>query len=166
MSWKSTLITVGVIILTFAVIGYFYGEHKYIRGYDDTVATLSQDSTEVIIDTFYIKGRETTVYIPYYAEAVIDTVDNTIIYSTQIDTSVVIDKDTIAVLTQDIVFSEGYFDILTNILIKPVEKLVKVTKTEFRTVIKEVEADPPFYNTWIAGFISGIVLFLSLVIFI
>ena len=47
MSTKSTLIAAAVILLTFVAICYFYGEGKYRSGYNDAVATLTQDSTAV-----------------------------------------------------------------------------------------------------------------------
>ena len=55
------------------------------------------------------------------------------------------------VLNQDISFTEGVFETLLKIDIRPVEKIITVTKTEYRTVIKEVPADPPFYNTFVFG---------------
>ena len=58
------------------------------------------------------------------------------------------------------------FEVLRDIEIRPVGKLINVVETIFQTVPVEVPADPPFYNTWIIGFISGIISFLLLVIFI
>ena len=155
MSIKSSLLSVGVIMAIFLIGGYFYGEHKYDKGYDDAVATLTTDSTAV--DTVLTVEYDTVyIYFPYYAEAQIDTVYESLVFSTQIDTSVVINEDTVVVLKQDISFApsfitdggggkwtvytqddfKGYFDIITDIQIRPVEKLVEVTKREFRTVLK------------------------------
>ena len=162
MSTKSTLISAGIILLVFAVIFYFYGEHKYDTGYDDAVATLTQDSTAV--DTVLTVEYDTVyIYFPYYAEAVIDTVNEAIRYSTQIDTSVVIDSVEVAHITQDIYFSEGMFEILSKIDIYPIEKIIEVTKTQFRTVVKEVTVSE-FPNTWLTGFISGVISFLIMVL--
>ena len=180
MSVKSTLIAAGIILLVFAVIGYFYGEHKYDTGYDDAVATLTQDSTSV--DTLTIVKYDTVyINIHHYIRADVDTVNESLVFSTQIDTSVVIAEDTVVVLKQDISFApsfitdgggnewtvytkddfKGYFDIITDIQIRPVEKLVEVVKKVFRTVKGPVPADPAFYNTfWFGSVFATIAILL------
>ena len=167
MSLKSTLIAAGVIALAFVVIGYFYGESRYDRGYADAVASIVQDSVEVRIDTVKVPYPVPVYYERKYSVvADVDTVNDAIIYHTSTDTTLIVGEDTVAVLTQDISFTEGIFEILTKLEIRPVERLIAITRTAFRTVPVFVPADPPFYNTWITGFISGIISFLLLAIFL
>ncbi len=168
MSFKSFLMAAGVEALIFVVFGYFYGEHKYDEGGDDTRASIVTDSTVVVTTDTVWAVADTVIRYEWLIinEAVIDTVNEVVTYSTQIDTAVVMGKDTVALISQDISLTEGIFQTLMKIDIRPIEKIVNVVKTEFRTVIKEVPADPPFYNTWITGFISGIISFILLVIFI
>ena len=160
MSVKSTLIAAGIILLVFAVIGYFYGEHKYDKGYEDCLNSLTIDSTKT--DTLTIVKYDTVyINIHHYVRADVDTVNESLVFSTKIDTSVVIDKDTVVTLNQSISFSQGYFDIITDIQIRPVEKLVEVVKKVFRTVKVPVPADPPFYNTfWFGSVFTAIAILL------
>ena len=160
----------------------------YRAGEDDTIANLTQDSTSV--DTLTIVKYDTVyINIHHYVRADVDTVsgalnealNGAIIYSTNIDTSVVINEDTVVVLKQDISFApsfitdgggnewtvytkddfKGYFDIITDIQIRPVEKLVEVVKKVFRTVKVPVPADPPFYNTfWFGSVFATIAILL------
>ena len=174
MSTKSTIIAVVLLAAGLFASHYFTYKTAYSTGYDAAVATLSVDSTAV--DTVITKAD--TVFVikfRHYVDADVDSiswVDETgqtdsvlfdIVYSTQIDTSVVSGTDTVATLTQNISFSNGYFDIVTDIQIRPVEKLVEVTKTSFRTVLKEVTVSE-FPNTWLTGFISGVISFLIMVL--
>ena len=163
MSTKSTLVAAGIVLLLLAASHYFTYKTAYNKGYDDCLNTLTQDSTKKTVDTVYIKGREVTVYIPYYAEAYTDTVQGAIVYKTQIDTSVVIEQDTVMHLTQDISLTEGIFEILSEIDIFPIERIVTVDKTTFRTVVKEVTVSE-FPNTFLTGLISGLVLFIIMVV--
>ena len=165
MSIKSSLLSVGVIMAIFLIGGYFYGEHKYDKGYDDAVATLTTDSTAVVIDTFYVKADTVTKYEWVLVNvADVDSSKDALVYSTQLDTSIVIEGDTVATLREDISFSDGVFAILMDLELRPVEKIVEITRTEFRTVKVPVPADCTFPNTWLTGFISGLILFLSMVL--
>jgi len=168
VSTKSTLIAIGIAIAVLIASNYYTYKTAYSKGYDDAVATLTTDS--VSVDTLTIVKYDTVyINIHHYIRADVDTVsgalnealNGAINYSTNIDTSVVIDKDTVVVLRQDISFSEGYFDIITDIQIRPVEKLVEVTKTVFRTVKVPVPADPAFYNTfWFGSVFATIAILL------
>ena len=184
MSTKSLLISVGIVAVLLIASHYFTYKTAYSKGYDDAVATLTIDSTKtdtitvVKYDTVYIK-------IHHYTRADVDTVHNVtgdaLIYKMLVDTSVVIAEDTVVVLKQDISFApsfitdgggnewtvytkddfKGYFDIITDIQIRPVEKLIEVTKTVFRTVKVPVPADPPFYNTfWFGSVFATIAILL------
>jgi len=121
------------------------------------------------------------VYFDWEREADVDTVNDVITYSTHIDTAIVYHRDstfntimvsdTVAVISQDIsltlikdAYTEGLFNVLMNIELKPIEKIITITEIVYQTVIKEVAASPPFYNTWIVGFISGVIMFLILAI--
>jgi len=161
MSVKSFLMAAGVEALIFVVFGYFYGEHKDSGGYDRAVATLSQDSTVVITDTVWVKA-DTVIRYEWLivSEAVIDTVEDVLTYSTHIDTTVIINKDTVAVISQDISLTEGIFETLMKIDIRPVEKIINVVKTEFRTVVKEVRISS-FPNTFLTGFISAVITIIA-----
>jgi hypothetical protein len=156
MSVKSTLIALGVVLI-FIALGYFYGEKKYDTGYDDAINSITLDSTVTTADTVYTKGREVTVYIPYYVKAIVDTVDESIIYSTELDTSVVIEQDTVVTLKQDISFSEGFFNILTDLVIKPIKETVTINTTQFQTVVKEIPVSQ-FPNTFLTGFASALII--------
>ncbi len=167
MSIKLNLLAAGILILVFAAIGYFYSEGRYKSGYKDAVASVTQDSVEIRIDTVKIPYPDPfPVYLERTIDADIDTVDNIITYSTHIDSTVIIDGDTVAVINLDISLTEAIFKILMEIDIRPAEYLITLTRTEFRTVPVFIPADPPFYNTWIVGFISGVISFLLLAIFI
>lgn len=154
MGTKSTLIAAGVIALAFVAVCYFYGEHKYDRGYADAVASIIVDSTETKIDTVRVPYPDPfPVYIEREIEAETDTIDSVITYSAELDTTVMKGGDTVAVITQDLYFTEGIFKTLMEIEIRPVERLVLITKTTFSTVPVFVNIDPPFYNTTVFGII-------------
>ncbi|MFA9409468.1 MAG: hypothetical protein ACERKJ_11650, partial [Candidatus Dadabacteria bacterium] len=89
---------------------------SYNKGYDDAVATLSIDSTVVVIDTFYVKADTVTKYEWLFVNvADVDSSKDALVYSTQLDTSIVMEDDTVATLKQDISFTEGIFKILSEI---------------------------------------------------
>ena len=163
MSVKSFLMAAGIEALIFVVFGYFYGEHKYDEGGDDTRASIVTDSTVVVTTDTVWAVADTVIRYEWLivSEAVIDTVNDAVTYSTHIDTAVVIDGDTVAVIKQDISFVDGIYEILTKIEIRPVEKIINVVKTEFRTVIKEVRISS-FPNTFLTGFISAIITIIAL----
>ncbi len=158
MSFKSFLMAAGVEALIFVVFGYFYGEHKYDEGGDDTRASIVTDSTVVVTTDTVWAVADTVIRYEWLIinEAVIDTVNEVVTYSTQIDTAVVMGKDTVALISQDISLTEGIFQTLMKIDIRPVEKIINVIKTEFRTVIKEVRISS-FPNTFLTGFISAVI---------
>ena len=168
MSTKSTLIAVGIIILML-IASFFTGRITcYRAGEDDTIANLTQDSTSV--DTLTIVKYDTVyIKIHHYVRADVDTVsgalnealNGAINYSTNIDTSVVVDSVEVFHLKQSISFSEGMFEVLSKIDIYPIEKIVEVTKTVFRTVKVPVPADPPFYDTfWFGSIFTAIAILL------
>ncbi|KKL53276.1 hypothetical protein LCGC14_2277060 [marine sediment metagenome] len=161
MSVKSFLMAAGIEALIFVVFGYFYGEHKDSGGYDRAVATLSQDSMAVTTDTVWAVA-DTVIRYEWLivSEAVIDTVNEVVTYSTRIDTAAVMGKDTVAVISQDISLTEDIFEILMKIDIRPVEKIINVVKTEFRTVVKEVRISE-FPNTFLTGFISAVITIIA-----
>ena len=148
----------GIEALIFVVFGYFYGEHKYDEGGDDTRASIVTDSTVVVTTDTVWAVADTVIKYEWLIvnEAVIDTVNDAVTYSTRIDTAVVINKDTVAIINQDISLTEGIFETLMKIDIRPVEKIINVVKTEFRTVVKEVRISS-FPNTFLTGFIPAIV---------
>ena len=163
MTTKSLIVAGGIVLILLAVSNFITWRVTKSIVTDDVIATLTTDSTAV--DTVLTVEYDTVyIYFPYYAGALIDTVGDDIVYSTQIDTSVVDKGIEVFHLKQSVSFSNGYFDIITDIQIRPVEKLVEVTKTTFRTVLKEVPANPPFYNTYIFGSVSTIVVILLMVL--
>ena len=160
MSVKSTLWAIGIAIAVLIASNYYTYKTAYSKGYDDAVATLTIDSTKT--DTLTIVKYDTVyINIHHYTRADVDTVNESLVFSTQIDTSVVVDSVEVFHLKQSVSFSQGYFDIITDIQIRPVEKLVEVTKTVFRTVKVPVPADPPFYNTfWFGSVFATIAILL------
>ena len=152
----------GIEALIFVVFGYFYGEHKYDEGGDDTRASIVTDSTVVVtIDTVWTVADTVIVYEWLIVnEAVIDTVEDVLTYSTHIDTTVIMGTDTVASINQDISLTEGIFETLMKIDIRPVEKIINVVKTEFRTVVKEVQISS-FPNTFLTGFISAVITIIT-----
>ena len=180
MSTKSLIVAGGIVLILLAVSNFITWRVTKNIVTDDVIATLTTDSTAV--DTVLTVEYDTVyIYFPYYAEAQIDTVYESLVFSTQIDTSVVINEDTVVVLKQDIsfapsfitdgggnewaVYTKGDFKILTDLELRPVEKLVEVTKREFRTVPKEVPVSK-FPNTFMTGFVSGLLIAIILLIFL
>ncbi len=163
MSVKFNLLAAGILLLVFAAIGYFHGEGRYKSGRKDAVNSITQDSIEIRIDTVKIPYPDPfPVYLERTIDADIDTSDNIITYSTHIDSTVIIDGDTVAVINLDISLTEAIFKILMSIELRPVEFLVALTRTEFRTVPVFIPADPPFYNTfWFGSVFATLTLLLT-----
>ncbi len=165
MSFKSTLLVTGIVIAV--LVASHYAVHIVTKNIvtEDVLASITQDSVVTVIDTVRVPYPDPfPVYLERTIDADIDTVDNIITYSTQLDTTIIIDGDTVAVINQDISLTEGIFNILMNIELRPIEKTITITETVYQTITKEVPSSPPFYNTWIVGFISGVISFLILVI--
>ena len=154
MSVRSTLLAIGITIVVLIASHYFYGEFKYKSGHRDGVSSVVQDSVKV--DTVFVEVEVIKYEWIVVKEAEVDTVDEIITYSTSLDSTFVVDKDTVAVLKQDISFTEGIFEILTNIEIRPIEKLI--IKTEYKTIEVLVPESNPFYNTTVFGIILTLVL--------
>ena len=163
MSTQQVIIAAGISLIILAAF-YFYGGHKYDKGYADAVAAVTVDSTEVIIDTFYVETEVIKYEWLIVNEGVIDTVNEGVRYSTSLDTTVVIAQDTVLSLKQDISFSEGMFEVLSKIDIYPIERFIEVNKTVFRTVEVPVPADPSFPNTFLTGFLSAVITIITLVL--
>ncbi len=158
MSWKFGIIAGGVILALLAVIFYFYGEHKENVGVEKTLTSLTedslritQDSVKAIIDTFYIKGD--TIRLPAEKEMA----DSGMVFKTELTIPVIVGLDTVGMIKQKVSFDseEEVFDIIIEeLIIKPVTKYIPVImKTYYQTAIREVPADPPFYNTFWFGVI-------------
>ncbi len=157
MTTKSTVIAIALLIAGLFAYHLWYGNYREQVGVDKTIATLIQDSTAVTVDTVWTVADTVIVYEWLIVnEAVIDTVEDVLTYSTHIDTTVIMGTDTVAIINQDISLTEGIFETLMKIDIRPVEKIINVVKTEFRTVVKEVRISS-FPNTFLTGFISAIV---------
>ncbi len=164
MNTKSTLIAIALLAAGLFAYHSWYGNYREQVGVDKTVATLTQDSTVVTSDTVWVVA-DTVIKYEWLIikEADTDTIEDIITYSTHIDTALVINKDTVAVINQDISLTEGIFETLMKIEIRPVEKIINVIKTEFRTVIKEVRISS-FPNTFLTGFISMVILVMGFLI--
>ena len=156
MSTKITLITAGLLIL--AVIFYFYGEHKENVGVEKTLTSLktdslrvSQDSVKTVTDTFYVKGD--TIRLPAEKEMA----DSGVIFRTELAIPVIVGLDTVGMIKQKVSFDsekEMFNIFIEELIIRPVTKYVPVSvKTYYQTAIKEIPADPPFYNTFWFGVI-------------
>ena len=157
MTTKSTVIAIALLIAGLFAYHLWYGNYREQVGVDKTVATLSQDSTAIEIDTVWAVADTVIKYEWIFVNvADVDTVEDVLTYSTQLDTTVIMDKDTVLVLTADISLTEGIFETLMKIDIRPIEKIINVVKTEFRTVIKEVSVSE-FPNTFLTGFISAVI---------
>ena len=154
MSVKFNLIAAGILIVGLAALIYFYGGSRYKDGHRDGVSSVVQDSLKV--DTVFVDVPVIEYEWIVIKEAEVDTVDKVITYSTSLDSTFVVDKDTVAVLKHDISFAEGIFEILTNIEIRPVEKLI--IKTEYKTIEILVPESNPFYNTTVFGIILTLIL--------
>ena len=154
MTLKSIGVAICIILICIA-IAYFYSERRYVKGFNDGVRSITLDSTITLIDTVEVTD---TIEIRYYKEieAEIDTVDDALVYSTSIDTSVVIKEDTVATLITDVVFTEGIFKIISKIDVFPVEKLITTERTVYQTQVKEV-AVSKFPNTFLTGFGTALV---------
>ncbi len=156
MSWKA--IAGSIIFVLILLAGSNFVNWKitstsyYNDGYNDGQSSIVQDSTRA--DTVRVPYPDPfPVYIEREIEAETDTIDSVITYSAKIDTTVMKGGDTVAVITQDLYFTEGIFKTLMEIEIRPVERLVLITKTTFSTVPVFVNIDPPFYNTTVFGII-------------
>ena len=156
MSTKLILIAAGLLIL--AAIFYFYGEHKENVGVEKTLASLTadslkvtQDSVKTIVDTFYVKGD--TIRLPAEKEMA----DSGIMFRTELIIPVIVGLDTVGMIKQKVSFDSGkemFNIIIEELIIKPVTKYIPVLmKTYYQTAIREVAADPPFYNTFWFGVI-------------
>ncbi len=164
MNTKFTLIAIALLAAGLFAYHTWYGDYREQVGVDKTVATLSQDSTTIEIDTVWAVADTVIKYEWIFVNvAEIDTVEDVLTYSTQLDTTVIVDKDTVLVLTADISLTEGIFETLMKIDIRPIEKIINVVKTKFRTVIKEVRISS-FPNTFITGFISMAILVIGFLI--
>ena len=157
------VVIIFLILSIFVAIAYFYSERRYVAGFNDGVRSITLDSTITLVDTVEVTD---TIEIRYYtvSEAVIDTVNDAVRYLTHLDTTVVVKEDTVMQLNQHISFSEGIFKILSEIETYPVEKWITKTETIYQTQVKEVPADNPFYNTWLAGFASALVIVLTIIL--
>ncbi len=164
---RQIIIAAGITLAILAALYFYhtwYGNYRDQVGVDKTVATLSQDSTAIEIDTVWAVADTVIKYEWIFVNvADVDTVEDVLTYSTQLDTTIIIDKDTVLVLTADISFIEGIFETLMKIDIRPVEKIINVIKTEFRTVVREVSVSE-FPNTFITGFISMAILVIGFLI--
>lgn len=162
---RSTLLAIALTIAGLIASHYFYGNFRYDSGHRDGVSSVSQDSVK--IDTVFVEVPVIEYEWIVVKEAEVDTVNDAsndlMTYSTSLDSTFVIDKDTVAVLKQDISFTEGMFEILTNIEIRPIEKIITVTNTVYQTAIKEV-AVSKFPNTFLTGFISAVVLVFAIIV--
>ena len=161
MGWKAItgiIIFILIILVGSNIVNWKLTSTSY---YNDGQDSVIQDSTIVEIDTVRVPYPDPfPVYIKVKVEAETDTTDDTITYSTHIDTALVIDKDTVAVINQDISITDGIFEVLMKIDIRPVEKIINVIKTEFRTVVKEVRISS-FPNTFLTGFISAVITIIA-----
>ncbi len=158
MSNKVILIVIGITIVVLIASHYFYGEHKERVGVEKTLASLiedslkvTQDSAEVRIDTFYIKGD--TIRLPAEKEMA----DSGMIFRTELTIPVITGLDTVGMIKQKVSFDsekEMFNIVIEELIIKPATKYIPVfKKTYYQTAIREVPADPPFYNTFWFGVI-------------
>jgi len=79
---------------------------------------------------------------------------------------VIIEQDTVALISQDISFTEGIFKILMDVEIRPIKETITIDKIIFQTVEVPVPANPPFYQKFTFGFVTGILLMLLTIIFL
>ena len=157
------VVTIFLILSIFVAIAYFYSERRYVAGYNAGFHSVIQDSSITHTDTVFTTD---TVKVRYdvVREAEIDTINDALRYTTQIDTSVYENGTKVATLKQDISLTRGIFSILTDIDVFPVERLVTTTETVYQTATVEVPASPPFYNTFWFGSASTIIAILLIVL--
>ena len=162
-----------IVIAVLVVTHYFYGEHRYKQGASDTVDSVTQDS--VAVDTVIVATID-TVFITSYVliEAKVGTVGEVLFYSANLDTTILVEKirkmggwtiyeeDTLAIIKEEITFSEGIFEVLRDIELRPIEVIRTITESIYQTVPVEVPADPPFYNTfWFGSVFATLALLLT-----
>ena len=166
MSWKAIAGSILFVLILLAGSNFLNWKLTSISYYKDGQNSVIKDSTETRIDTVFVEVEVTKYEWIIINEGVTDIVNDVVTYSTSLDSTFVIDEDTVAVLTQDISFTEGIFEILTKLEIRPVEKIINVTKTIFQTVPVEVPADPPFYNTFWFGSVFSTIAIILLALFL
>ncbi len=165
MNWKAIAGSIIFVLILLASSNFVNWKLTSKAYYKDGQNSVIQDSvktdtlTVIKIDTFYIN-------IHHYIKAKVDTVGEVVFYSAKTDTVIIENQDTLAIIKEEITFNEGIFEVLMDIEIRPVEKLVEITKTVFRTAMVEVPADPPFYNTFWFGTVFTIIAAVLLAIFL
>lgn len=156
----------GIVITVLFASHYSSNRAGYNSGYKDAVNSITQDSVIIIeTDTVFV-AEYFPIYLEWEREADVDTVDDIITYSTHIDTTVIIEQDTVALISQDISFTEGIFKILMDVEIRPIKETITIDKIIFQTVEVPVPANPPFYQKFTFGFVTGILLMLLTIIFL
>ena len=164
MSWKAIAGSILFILILLAGSNFVTWKLTTKALKKDFIASVTKDSSETIIDTVWLKPDTIRIKSFVIIKPEVDTLENIILYSAGFDTTIIENDDTLAVIKEEIIFDGNVFEVLRDIVIMPVEKLVIIENTKWQTAIVEVPADPPFHNTWIAGFISGVVSFLIIVI--
>lgn len=154
MSWKAIAGSILFVLILLAGSNYVTWKVTSETYYKDGVSSVVQDSVKA--DTVWVEVEVIKYEWIIVKQAEADTVDEIITYSTSLDSTFVIDEDTVAVLKQDISFTEGMFEILTNIEIRPIESII--ITTEYKTIVVPVPEGNPFYDTTVFGIILTLVL--------
>ena len=165
MSWKAIAGSILFVLILLAGSNFINWKLTSKAYYKDGQNSVVVDSTRTDTVKVLVPYPDPfPVYIKREIEAETDTTDGIITHFAETDTTVMIEEDTLAVITQGISFTEGVFKTLMEIDIRPVERLIAITRTTFRTVPVFTPADPPFYNTWVAGFISACVVVIGILV--
>ena len=166
MNWKTSLIAAGFMIALLAICYFIRFDAGYKEGVKDTIARLKQDSIKIDTtkaDQIIAEASDIEIeYIPAGKKEITKQDSSYIVATGILDTTLADAKGDTVSLKGKLLYDESingfqaYFD---NIIIKPIEKTVTVVKTIYKTVTVEVPTKPPFYNTYLFGFINGIILF-------
>jgi len=154
MGWKAIAGSILFVLILLAGSNLITWKLTSKTYFKDGVSSVVQDSLK--IDTVYVEIEVIKYEWIVVKDAEVDTIDEIITYSTSLDSTFVIGEDTVVTLNQNISFTEGIFEILTNIEIRPIESLI--IKTEYKTIKVPVPEGNPFYNTTVFGIILTLVL--------
>jgi len=161
MNWRALIITGSIILILLA--GSNFVTYRVTKNVvkKELLESIIKDSVVVDtvivtkIDTIFIENKNVNIKAKKTEEK------NETIFSKEFEVPIISKKDTVGELKEKVSFNlkKETFDIVRDIIIKPVEKLVTVQKRIYKTVPVEVPASPPFYNTfWFGSVITTIAI--------
>jgi len=165
MSWKAIAGSIFFVLILLAGSNFVTWKLTTSALRKEFKTSVTKDSSETIIDTVWLKPDTIRIRTASVKKADFNIINEVGFHSADFDTMIVENGDTLAIIKENISFVDGMFELLRDIKIMPPEQSAETEDTiNWQTAIIEIPADPPFYNTWIAGFISGVISFVILVI--